>query len=218
MLDGIDVSHWQGLIDWPNVAASGSVHFAMVKATEGAEMKDQRFEENWRALSGLTIRQGAYHMLRFNVDGATQARFFLETANPRPGNLVPAVDAERGDPATAEARVETLAAFISTVEASIGQRMMIYSNPSFWNDSMGGSNRFSAYPLWIAHHDVPVPRLPHGWQSWTMWQYTNKKSVAGIAGGVDWNHLNGDEPMLEALVIGYAANRIGCLGMTLGRS
>lgn len=81
---GIDVSHWQGTIDW-NAAAADGVEFVFIKATEGGDYTDPAFAANWSGSSRAGIRRGAYHFYRPQTDAAAQAQQFLRVVRPQAG-------------------------------------------------------------------------------------------------------------------------------------
>lgn len=201
MLQGIDVSYAQGAIDWSKVPSSG-ISFAYAKASEGQTLVDERFAENYSALGRSSIKRGAYHFMRFRTDPAAQADNFLRVANPQKGDLVPMVDVEVSDGVSLQDCATRLSAFLKVVEKRIGRFMLIYTSYGFWNYTMGGYDGFSGHPLWIAEYNSdPEPTMPNGWRNWTIWQHSDAGRVAGIAGNVDMNKLNGDRDALDALVL-----------------
>src|SRR5213076_680529 len=131
-LRGIDVSHYQGSIDWRRVARD-DVAFAYVKATEGVHGRDARFARNWREARRAGVRVGAYHYFIFCRSGRAQARNFLAVAPRGKGTLPPAVDLEIGRGCagrlTGAAMRRELDAFLSLVEAREGRRAVLYVTP-----------------------------------------------------------------------------------------
>ncbi len=184
-VQGIDVSHHQGAIDWPTVADDG-VRFAWIKATEGGDWVDARFAENWAAAGEVGIPRGAYHFFTFCRPGADQAANFLATVRVTEGELPPAVDLEYGGncserPDTASLGVE-LEVFMDTVEAASGRRPVIYATGELVRDHIA---LLVGETLWIRaiHHpmgmEAPLPAA--------VWQYSNIGRVDGIEGRVDRN-------------------------------
>ena len=94
---GVDVSTYQGEVDWASLAGQG-VDFAFIKATEGSGLKDVRFAENWAGAQAAGVRPGAYHFFSYDSPGETQAQNFIETVPVTPGSLPPVVDIEFTDP------------------------------------------------------------------------------------------------------------------------
>jgi len=180
---GIDVSHYQGAIDWPAVARD-HVAFAYVKATEGVDDHDAQFARNWRGARRAGIRVGAYHYFVFCRSGRAQARNFLAVAGTGGAALAPAVDLEPGRscPARLTGRQmrRELDEFLAVVEAHEKRRAVLYVTPAFYAI-------YRAYlpkrPMW--RRSIMSTPAPHG--SWTYWQYHDHGYVAGIRTFVDLN-------------------------------
>ena len=153
LLPGIDVSHWQGAIDWPRVADDG-VAFAFIKATEGGDYVDPRFAANWAGAAQAGVMRGAYHFYRPQPDAAAQAEHFLRTVQLRAGDLPPVLDVEVTDGRSASAIAAGVRTWLETVERATGRRPIVYTRAGFWNQVGGG---FGAYPLWVAHYGVAAP-------------------------------------------------------------
>jgi lysozyme len=181
VLAGIDVSHFQGEVDWGAVAAAG-IRFAFIKATEGLDDVDPRFVQNWQQSRAAGLLRGAYHFLHPNLDAKQQAAHFLSVVTLDDDALPPALDIEVTDgegPATLTACIET---WLGTVEATLGCKPVVYTDPSFWRDNVGAN--LATYPLWLACY-APSPEVPASWGSWTFWQHSQSGRVDGIAGPVD---------------------------------
>ncbi|HEY7553771.1 MAG TPA: GH25 family lysozyme [Candidatus Binatia bacterium] len=205
IVEGIDVSDHQGAINWSSVAGNGVV-FAYIKATEGDNVTQATFTTNWSAASGKVSR-GAYHYFhpRANVDATrAQVDHFINTVNATGdlGDLPPMVDVEELAPnVTADQAVASLQFFLSLVEQGFGRRPVIYTFPSFWQNSMKNSSTFSLhYNLWIANYgakradggaDRPVrgPIIPGGWPRHTIWQYAVLPGLPGVTTLVDRNSV-----------------------------
>ena len=142
---GIDVSNWQGNIDWQAVKAAG-IQFAFCKATEGSMFKDANFAINWRAMKQYGIVRGAYHYITDDMTPEAQAAFFLATVGPLEQGDMLALDVEAGE-GDLSARVIT---FLSYVERQTGYRMHIYSNPSFIEAHGLNIPTVACNPLWLA--------------------------------------------------------------------
>ncbi|MEM7091411.1 MAG: GH25 family lysozyme [Actinomycetota bacterium] len=180
---GVDVSNFQGDIDWAAVAADG-ISFGFAKATESTTFRDPYFAKNWSGMAAHGVARGAYHFFSTKHPGADQANFFLSVLGDEAGDLPPVIDIETGSPNPAE-----IQAWLDTVERALGVRPMIYASLSFANDHLGA---FGDYPLWIAEYNTQAtPTLPSAWSTWQFWQYSDKGSVNGIAGNVDVDRHNG---------------------------
>jgi lysozyme len=182
---GIDVSHHQGAIDWNEVAASGEVQFAYVKATEGTDFVDPRFETNWTEARAAGLRVGAYHFFTFSAPGRAQAANFLRTVPALADALPPTVDVEyegncAAPPDPTEVRRE-LGAWLSEVESRLGVVPIVYFTRA------GYRAHGAAWPrheLWVRSLGAE-PAIA----SWTAWQFTEDARVAGISGKVDMSVL-----------------------------
>jgi lysozyme len=196
---GIDVSHWQGQITWSEVAADG-VSFAIAKATEGRIYQDDQYARNKERAEANGIAFTAYHFAspdKAANDAILEADNFVDTADLGPGNLRPVLDLEKNRGLGTRKLRKWVKAWLARVEARLGVKPIIYTSPSFWRDKMGNSRWFAdnGYALWIAHWHVATPRVPAtnwGGRGWTIWQYDDCGSVAGIDGCVDLDRLNGN--------------------------
>jgi GH25 family lysozyme M1 (1,4-beta-N-acetylmuramidase)/uncharacterized protein YraI len=191
--EGIDVSHWQGTIDWARVRGAGKT-FAFAKATEGIGWKDDAYDRNKAGALAQGLMFGAYHFARpGSNDPVREADWFVDTAGIQHGMLIPALDLEVTGGLGPTALTAWVKAWLGRVYERLGVRPMIYTSPSFWRNALGDSRWFAdnGYAiLWVAHWGVSSPSVPGsnwGGRSWTFWQYTSDGSVPGIAGRVDLN-------------------------------
>jgi lysozyme len=184
-LQGIDVSHHQGKIDWARLPAQG-VDFAYIKATEGGDRRDPAFAANWAGARKAGVRRGAYHFFTLCRSGAEQAANFIASVPADADALTPAVDLEylgncarRMPPA--EFRAE-LAAFMRLVERHYGKSVILYVTAEFDRayQVSAGVDR----PLWLRSL-VLEPRF--GARPWRLWQASNFRRLDGVEGRVDWN-------------------------------
>jgi lysozyme len=178
---GIDVSAHQDVIDWRRVAGDG-ITFAYIKATEGGDFTDDRFDANWRGAQEAGLDRGAYHYFTLCTPGADQARHFLDVAPPESEALPPAVDLELAGncsarPSPAEVK-EQLGVFVRLVEAAWGREVILYVGDDFEQ----------AYPV---RHELDRPLwlrrflLRPDIDAWLIWQLHGYARVDGINGGVD---------------------------------
>jgi lysozyme len=200
---GIDVSHFQGTINWQKVAAS-NVAFAFTKATDGAGLKDTHFTANYEGMKSNGILRGAYHFFRPAVDAAAQADSFLHVVNKlQPGDLPPALDVEVDQGKPANIIIKGVQVWVDAVEKALGRTPIIYTLASFWNSKVGGTAQFAENPLWVAHYtSKPKPAMPKGFPNFTIWQFTSEGggAVGGIGGsGLDLNRFNGTLEELRKL-------------------
>lgn len=196
----IDCSHWQGSPDFERVKTAG-VKAVIVKATQGLNMLDARFERNVEQARASGLMVGAYHFGTSAGDGADQARYFMSQTD-RLGVSLLVLDFEKYDAAqmsTAEAR-----AFIAEAKSAKGKAPGLYSSSSFLKEHFPGPDaEISECWLWVARYGATSPGiLPAPWDVWTMWQYTQSGHVDGIGGPVDRNQFNGDLDGLRRLFEG----------------
>lgn len=201
---GIDVSHYQGAINWTSVRGAG-IQWAYIKATEGTTFKDSRFNTNYVAADRAGVIRGAYHFARPNVSsGAVQANYLASNGGAWSADsrtLPAAIDLEAGCYGKSQAAMRSwIADFLITYRARTGRFAAIYATTSWWTTCTGNYGDFWAnHPLWIARWASSPGTLPAGAPFWTMWQYTSTGRVAGIAGNVDRDYFNGTRDRLVAL-------------------
>ena len=186
---GVDVSSHSGAVDWRQVRTAGHT-FAFVKATEGVDLADPAFSENWRAMKAAGVVRGAYHFYVTEDDPDQQAEFFISNVSLEPGDLAPVVDVELLGHDTQPGLAGRLRRWLELVEAHYGIRPILYTSPNFWDQNL--DDTFGIYPLWVAEYGVEAPRLPAGWQSWALWQYQADAEVPGVESGADLNRLGQD--------------------------
>jgi lysozyme len=188
LLSGIDVSYYQGNIDWQSVKDAG-VAFAFARATYGNTKVDPQFHSNWQLMKNAGIIRGAYHFYVASEDPAEQATFFANAVGSlESGDLPPVLDVEAGS-GTSSSLVSDVQTWLSAVEQRLGVTPMIYTAPSYWNEYMNAN--FGKYPLWVAEYGVTTPKSVKGWSGWTFWQHSQSGTVSGIAGTVDLDYYNG---------------------------
>ena len=196
-VQGIDVSHYQGTIDWGKVKGAGMA-FAFTKATESTTSTDSMFSVNWPAIKAAGLLRGAYHFFHADQDATTQANHFLQVTDISAGDLPPVIDIESTSNASDSAIVSGVQTWLDVVQQATGIVPMIYTAASFWNAHLNSS--FGSYPLWVANYGVSSPKLPTGWSNWNFWQYSQSGSVNGISGNVDMDYFNGTLAQLNAFV------------------
>jgi len=205
-IPGIDISHWQGTINWQSVRSSG-VRFAFIKATDGSTYVDEKFAANWQNARQAGLLCAPYHYFKPLSDAKNQAELFLDTIQLEKGDLPPALDLEESANLRNNTLIQRVEIWISEVENKLGVKPIIYSSPSFLNSNFtiaaGGPPLWTRnYILWIANYlgpDVPQPYMPSGWSKWTFWQYSKTGSVNGISSDVDLDWFNGTLEELYAL-------------------
>ena len=200
---GIDVSYYQGTIDWAKVKNSG-VEFAFVRVSDGLANIDSKFTQNWSGSRAAGVIRGAYQFFRPNLDAAAQANLFVQKVGKLAADdLPPVIDVEATGSQSAAVIAAKVRIWIDIVEAATGKKPIIYTGYYFWRDSVGDA-KFPGYPLWIAAYVNHCPDLPSGWDTWSFWQTSSTGQIAGIAGAVNTNSFNGDRATLLAMT-GVAA-------------
>ncbi|MEV6104728.1 GH25 family lysozyme [Streptomyces sp. NPDC051940] len=209
-VQGIDVSHWQGSINWTSVRNAG-IQFAWIKATEGTSYKDPQFNANYTNAYYAGVIRGAYHFARPNLSsGATQANYFASNGGAwsRDNLTLPGVlDIENNPSGSAcyglsqTSMRNWILDFYNTYKSRTTRDVVIYTSPSWWNTCTGSwSGMATRSPLWVAHWTSNhTPSLPGGFSVWTIWQYTSSGTVSGVSGNVDRDKFNGDRSRLLAL-------------------
>ena len=193
-IHGIDVSKWQGKIDWASVKAAGT-QFAFIKATEGGDHVDARFLENWHGAAQAGVPRGAYHFVYWCRPAHEQAAWFRRNVPADPNALPPVLDLEwnghsRSCPKTLdkETALEKVRLMLREMEAHTGKRPIIYTDITFHKDVLEGELR--DYPHWL-RSVAAEPQERYVDREWMMWQYTTTGRVPGIDGDVDRNAFFG---------------------------
>lgn len=184
MKRGIDVSQWQGTINWEQVKPA--VDFVFLKATEGTGFVDPSFQRNHAECNRLGIPWGPYHFAQIGSDPSSQAAHLWRTAGPSP--LPPVLDLEPTSVPSRDACADWALTFQSTLERAAGRIPMLYTGAY-----VGFTRRpaFTRYPLWLAAY-TPQPIDCPPWPTWSVWQYGSTGRVPGIAGNVDMNQGKDD--------------------------
>lgn len=201
---GIDVSHWQGTIDWHKAAATG-ISFAFIKATQNS--MDKHFLENVKGAKAAGLLVGSYHYMDDSVTTVDQAKAAAQvfyTAIQAAGgtkmfDLPPVMDYESNKSNLNKAVITLVAkTFLEEIYRLTGVKPMLYTYPSFISNFSG----LNSYPLWIARYSATkIPADASGWSRWTFWQYSDgsaggvlpngTRKVDGINGTVDLNEFDG---------------------------
>ena len=201
---GVDVSNWNGAINWTKVAHAG-YRFAFAKATEGTAYTDKTYTTNRNGSEGAGLVFGGYHFARptgRNLAAATasaikQANHFLAVAGPQPGELPPVLDLEATGNLGKKRLLAWSLAWLGQIEARTGVEPFLYTSPLFWKGQLGDSTAAAAAGtgLWIAHWTSKgSPQVPaRNWNGdgWRFWQWTNCASVPGIKHCTDGDRMNG---------------------------
>jgi len=200
MVRGIDISHYNGPVNFAQSAGSGFA-FVYVKASEGRFTKDPLFAANYAGLLQNQIPRGAYHFFYPQLDAQAQASNFLSAVTHlNAGDLPPVLDVEMSGEQNPSAIATAIQQWLDSVQENLGCTPMIYTAAGFWNTALGGTTSFASYPLWVAEYTGnSSPRLPTGFTNYVFWQYSQSGSVPGIASNVDMDQFNGSLSDLNQL-------------------
>jgi lysozyme len=198
---GIDVSKWQGEVNWSKVRAAG-VRFAFVRVSDGTTVLDPTFARNWQAARAAGVLRGAYQYFRPEEDPVEQADLLLATMGAlRAGDLPPALDLEVSGDVEPRELVRRVGRWVDRVRKATGVKPIVYTSALHWATLAGNSRRFRSHALWVAHHDVDCPITPSSWGRWTFHQHSKQAVISGIAGAVDENRFRGSLKALRRLTV-----------------
>ncbi|CAM3594444.1 hypothetical protein GCM10009865_38570 [Aeromicrobium ponti] len=201
-VQGLDVSQHQGDINWTLVFEAGK-SFVFIKATEGATVKDAKFDFNYTEAQNAGLYVGAYHYAypESMDDPILEADYFIDTVNGAGGfegdlRLPPVLDFETNQGGLDKDQLSEWARiWMERVMEQVGIKPIVYTYLDFGRRSLNES--LGEYPLWFARYDVQQPEDFSGWSEWRFLQYTNSGRVSGIMGNVDLNDFDGSIETLE---------------------
>jgi len=184
---GIDVSHWQGHIDWKKVAKDDdNIKFVIVKATQGTSVVDPYFKTNVINAHKAGLEVGAYHFANFrNLNEAMKESNFFASNVKKIGvkfekGLALDLETNRGN-LNKKQLTDAVIAFLDNLHKLTGAKVILYTNKHFYDNLLDMRRLLPKYKLWIARYGVSDP----GVEGYDMWQYTDHGKVDGISGYVD---------------------------------
>ena len=198
---GIDVSVWQGKIDWDAVQASG-IAYAFVRVSEAHEAKphkvivrrDAYSERNWQELAKRpAMLAGAYCYFRPDQSAKIQAEVFLAALDEYGvgyGSLPTALDIEEHCGFSARRVTDAACEWLDIVHVKTGVRPILYSYSDFLKWHLC-TERIAECPLFVADYHNSSPVIPTDWERFDFWQYTEHGSCHGIRSNVDLSIFNG---------------------------
>ena len=202
-IHGIDISHYQGEIDWEqlkNAMIEGCpVRFVIIKSTEGASRLDDHFRENFNQVRDYGFIRGVYHFWSNKSSAREQAYYFLDKVHLTEGDLPPVLDIEHkpADKSVDDFQRDVLT-WLHIVEDKSHAKPIIYTYYKF-KEKYLSAPVFDDYPYWIAHYYVDKVQYQGKWK---FWQHTDAGKLPGIKGYVDFNIYNGSFYDLRKLCIG----------------
>ncbi len=189
---GIDVSKWNGTIDWTAVKNSG-VNYVIIRcgyrgSSTGALIQDPKFKANIQGASAAGIKVGVYFFTQAvnEVEAVEEASMVLNLIKGQKLSYPVFIDVEssggRADGLDKNTRTAVVNAFCKTIQNG-GYKAGIYANKT-WFESKMNTSALSGYKIWLAQYAAaPTYKATR----YDMWQYTSKGSVSGIKGNVDMN-------------------------------
>jgi lysozyme len=200
----IDVSKYQGEIDWNAVKASG-VKFVWIKATEGGDHADEKFTANWAGAKMAGIPRGAYHFVYWCRPPGEEVAWFEQNVPVEDDALPPVLDVEATPTSQTchkhlerESAIADMRVMLEEMERHYGRRPVIYTSVDFF-EAILSDGAFTDYPIWVRstkHH----PSVRYGSRKWHFWQYQADGSVPGIVGHVDRNVYYGSPAQWQAFL------------------
>lgn len=206
-IHGIDISHYQGKIDWEqlkNAMIKGCpVRFVIIKSTEGSSRLDENFRENFNQARDFGFIRGVYHFWSNKSTAREQAYYFLDQVHLTDGDLPPVLDIEHkpADKSVEDFQRDVLT-WLHIVEDKYHVKPIIYTYYKFKEQYLSAPV-FDDYPYWIAHYYVDKVQYKGKWK---FWQHTDVGKLPGIKGYVDFNIYNGSYYELKQLCIGSNNN------------
>ncbi|MEK4097822.1 GH25 family lysozyme [Bacillus sp. FSL E2-0195] len=179
----IDVSHWEGNINWNAVKSSG-IPAAYAKATEGVNYIDPTFVQNVQAARDANVLIGAYHFAHPEQnDAISEAKHFVNILQSNQTDLIPVLDLESPtDTSNSSLTGATISnwarSFVNYVKQATGKNVMLYTGVWYINEF--GISGLSDIPLWISKYSSIPPADAGGWTEWTAWQYTDSGQISGV--------------------------------------
>ena len=193
---GIDVSKYQGDVDW-DAAKNSGVAFAWLKSTEGGDRVDDLFDANWKRAGAAGVPRGAYHFWYHCRPGIEQARWFIENVPRDSVSLPPAIDIEWTPYSpTCTVRpprdelVREVGEMSDALERHYGKRPILYVPIDVHRDRLVGA--FPHHEFWL-RSVKEHPEKVYEDRPFRFWQYTATGQVAGVAGEVDRNAFAGSD-------------------------
>lgn len=179
---GIDVSRYQGRIDWHTVKTDKNVSYVYLKATEGASLVDNTYHYNLKEARKAGIKVGCYHFFSPTIDPVTQFKNFSNVVRLAEHDLIPIIDVENRGKGSLDSFRERLSKFLRMVEEHYGIQPIIYTSSNFYNKYLAG--KYTDYKYMIARYKDEVPELADDIK-FVMWQFTANGTINGIKGPVD---------------------------------
>ena len=191
---GIDLSHYQGEVFWETVGENTKMAYVYLKATEGGDRIDERYENNIILAHKHGLKVGSYHFYRPKTEQVKQLENFMTQCRPGEQDLIPMIDIETKGGLSTEAFCDSLMKFLDLVEKAYKQKPLLYTYSNFYNKWLVG--KIPQYPLMIAQYKDEEPVLADD-KEYIIWQYTCKGRIVGVKGYVDKSRFMGKHGLKE---------------------
>lgn len=201
-IHGIDLSHFNGSIDWKKLPKidlfnTVSLKFVYLKATEGRTLVDKDFKTNWKLAKEKGLICGAYHFFLPNRDPEEQAQNFCKTVKLGSGDLPPVCDFETPSSIPKDKLRENIQIFLDKLQDNYGVRPIIYTNRKLYHKLF--KEHFPEYNYWIAHYEAKD--MDNSIENLVFWQHNKEGKLPGHKGSFDYNVFIGDEDDFNTLLI-----------------
>lgn len=191
---GIDLSHYQGEVFWETVGENTKMAYVYLKATEGGDRIDDKYERNINLAHRYGLKVGSYHFYRPKTEQQKQLENFMAQCRPGEQDLIPMIDIETKSGLNSEEFCDSLFKFLQMVEEVYEQKPLLYTYTNFYNKYLCG--KLDDYQLMIAQYTDEEPVLADE-RDFTMWQYTCKGRIVGVNGYVDKSRFMGRHGLRE---------------------
>lgn len=194
---GIDISHYQGQINWDDLVSDDQVGFVYIKATEGSRLIDNTFQTNLNEAKRVGIKVGCYHFFSPTMDPTEQFNSFAANYDAQQMDLIPFIDVEKIGSNSKEQFCERLDTFLNLFVKRYGFRPLIYAPLSLYNKVLSG--HYNDYKFMIAKYKAEDPVLADG-RPYILWQFTERGKVKGISGHVDQSRFHDTADLYDILL------------------
>lgn len=194
-IHGIDISHYQGNVFWEAIGNNSKMYYVYLKATEGGDLIDAKYEQNIQLAHQYGLKVGSYHFYRARTPQEIQLHNFMAQCRPGEQDLLPMIDVETKSGLSNEAFRDSLSKFLQLVEKKYKQKPLIYTGANFYDHILSGG-MLDDYKIMIAQYTEREPVLVDG-RDITMWQYTGKGHINGVNGYIDKSRFMGNHKLRE---------------------
>jgi len=191
---GIDLSHYQGEVFWETVGENTKMAYVYLKATEGGDRIDARYERNIELAHRHGLKVGSYHFFRPKTPLARQLDNFVLQCRPGEQDLIPMIDVETTGGLSTPVFCDSLLTFLRMIEHTYRQKPLVYTFRNFYNRHLVG--QLNDYKLMVAMYTDEEPVLADE-RDITLWQYTGKGRIVGVNGYIDKSRFLGRHGLRE---------------------